>query len=111
MILCSFLRKVFDDDPWPQWAHLVATVTGLSVDAVSLRATARRVVLAKRAVNERQGWQPADDWLPERFLSETLTVGSGRTAALTPARLRLMVDAYWAARGLSADGRVPHPDR
>ena len=111
MILCSFLRKVFDDDPWPQWAHLVATVTGLSVDAVSLRATARRVVLAKRAVNERQGWQPADDWLPERFLSETLTVGSGRTAALTPARLRRMVDAYWAARGLSADGRVPHPDR
>jgi hypothetical protein len=33
---------------------------------------------------------------------------SGRTAALTPERLRAMIDAYYDARGLDADG-VPAP--
>ena len=62
-------------------------------------------MLAKRAYNLREGWRPEDDWLPERFLTEELTVGSGRAAALTPKRLRSMVDGYWAARGLDTSGR------
>ena len=62
-------------------------------------------MLAKRAYNLREGWRPEDDWLPERFLSEELTVGSGRTAALTPATLRSMIEGYYAARGLDAQGR------
>lgn len=105
MILCSFLRKVFDDDPFPEWARLLSLVTGWDCDAAELRATAQRIVLAKRAYNLREGWTPEDDWLPERFLSDRLTVGSGRTAALTPARLRSMVSGYYAARGLDASGR------
>ena len=107
MILCRFLRGVFDE-PFAEWAELLSAVTGWDVDEEELRATAQRIVLLKRAFNLREGWQPEDDWLPERFLSEQLTVGSGRTAALTPATLRWMVDAYWAARGLDASGR-PHP--
>ena len=104
MILCSFLRKVFDD-PFTEWATLLSLVTGWDLDAAELRATAQRIVLAKRAYNLREGWQPADDWLPERFLSSTLTVGSGRTAALTPERLRAMVSGYYVARGLDENGR------
>ena len=104
LVLCRFLRGVFDD-PWREWAQLLSLVTGWDVTADELRATAQRIVLAKRAYNLREGGRPEDDWLPERFLSEELTVGSGRTAALTPARLRAMVDAYWAARGLDDQGR------
>ncbi len=104
MILCSFLRKVFDD-PWVEWAALLSLVTGWDLTADELRATAQRIVLAKRAYNLREGWAPEDDWLPERFLTTTLTVGSGRTAALSPERLRAMVQGYWAARGLDATGR------
>ena len=69
-------------------------------------------MLAKRAYNLREGWQPEDDWLPDRFLAEELTVGSGRTAALTPATLRSMIDGYYAARGLDAalsEGSAIHP--
>ena len=106
MVLCRFLRGVFDE-PFDEWARLLSLVTGWDVTAAELRATAQRIVLAKRAYNLREGWRPEDDWLPERFLSEELTVGSGRTAALTPERLRSMVDAYWAARGLDAEGRPP----
>ncbi len=104
MVLCRFLRGVFDE-PFEEWARLLSLVTGWDLTADELRATAQRIVLAKRAYNLREGWRPEDDWLPERFLSEELTVGSGRTAALTPARLRSMIEGYYAARGLDASGR------
>jgi len=107
LILCKFLRGVFTE-PFDEWAALLRTVTGWDVDGAELRETAERIVLLKRAYNLREGWTPADDWLPERLLSEPLQVGSGRTAELTPERLRAMIDGYYAARGLDSTGR-PHP--
>jgi aldehyde:ferredoxin oxidoreductase len=107
LILCKFLRGVFTD-PFAEWAALLAAVTGWDVDGAELRRTARRIVLAKRVFNIREGWQPEDDWLPERLLSEPVQLGSGRVAALTPQRLRGMIDSYYAARGLDGHGR-PDP--
>jgi aldehyde:ferredoxin oxidoreductase len=107
LILCKFLRGVFTD-PFGEWAALLRSVTGWDVDGAELRRTARRIVLAKRVYNIREGWRPADDWLPERLLSEPLQLGSGRVAALTPQRLRGMIDGYYAARGLDGQGR-PDP--
>jgi aldehyde:ferredoxin oxidoreductase len=104
LILCKFLRGVFTD-PWSEWAELLALVTGWDVDGAELHDTARRIVLAKRAFNLREGWVPEDDWLPPRLLDETIEMGSGRTAALTAERLRAMVDGYWSARGLDEHGR------
>jgi aldehyde:ferredoxin oxidoreductase len=107
LILCKFLRGVFTD-PFAEWAALLAAVTGWDVDAAELRRTARRIVLAKRVFNIREGWRPEDDWLPERLLAEPVQLGSGRVAALTPQRLRGMIDSYYAARGLDGQGR-PDP--
>jgi aldehyde:ferredoxin oxidoreductase len=107
LILCKFLRGVFTE-PFDEWAALLSSVTGWDVDGAELRQTARRIVLAKRVFNIREGWQPEDDWLPERLLSEPLQLGSGRVAALTPQRLRGMIVAYYAARGLDEQGR-PSP--
>ena len=104
LILCKFLRGVFSE-PFDEWAALLAAVTGWDTDGAELRQTARRIVLAKRAFNIREGWTPADDWLPERLLSEPLRIGSGRVATLTPGRLRSMIHGYYAARGLDSDGR------
>ncbi len=106
MILCKFLRGVFTD-PFAEWAALLSVVTGWDLTGPELRRTAQRIVLAKRMFNLREGWQPEDDWLPERLLSEPLELASGRVAALTPDRLRLMIDGYYAARGLDGQG---HPD-
>jgi aldehyde:ferredoxin oxidoreductase len=108
LILCKFLRGVFTQDgadPFAEWSRLLSLVTGWDVDADELRGTARRIVLAKRAYNLREGWTPADDWLPQRLLDESLQMGSGRVARLTPERLRSMVDGYYAARGLDPEGR------
>jgi aldehyde:ferredoxin oxidoreductase len=103
LILCKFLRGVFTE-PFPEWAALLSAVTGWDVDGEELATTARRIVVAKRRLNSRFGATAADDWLPARFLDESLTVTSGREARLPAARLRSMIDAYYAARGLDADG-------
>jgi aldehyde:ferredoxin oxidoreductase len=104
LILCKFLRGVFSE-PFDEWAALLSAVTGWDTSGAELRQTARRIVLAKRVFNLREGWQPQDDWLPQRLLSEPLPVASGRVATLTPERLRGMIDGYYAARGLDGDGR------
>jgi aldehyde:ferredoxin oxidoreductase len=104
LILCKFLRGVFTE-PFAEWAALLSKVTGWDVDGDELRETARRIVLAKRAFNLREGWTPADDWLPERFLDSSLELGSGRTATLSADRLRTMIDTYYAERGLDRRGR------
>ncbi len=104
LILCKFLRGVFTE-PFDEWAALLSAVTGWDTDGAELRQTARRIVLAKRAFNIREGWQPEDDWLPERLLTEPIAVASGRVASLTPDRLRGMIDSYYAARGRVSEGR------
>jgi len=109
LILCNFLRGVFTE-PFAEWAALLAAVTGWPVDEAELRATARRIVLAKRWFNIREGWQPADDWLPDRLLSEPVQLGSGRVATLTADRLRGMIDSYYAARGLDPHGHLDPSD-
>ena len=108
LILCKFLRGVFDE-PWPEWAALLAPVTGWDVDAAELRRTARRIVVAKRLFNLREGWSRAEDRLPERFLTEPLELDSGREATLTGERLASMIDGYYDRRGLNAEG-VPKPE-
>ncbi len=111
MILCKFLRGVFDE-PFDEWAALLRTVTGWDVDGAELRRTAQRIVLLKRAYNLREGWTPTDDWLPERLLSEPVLLESGREVRLTPERLRGMIDGYYAARGLDASGApIARPTR
>jgi aldehyde:ferredoxin oxidoreductase len=107
LILCKFLRGVFSE-PFDEWAGLLGAVTGWDVSGDELRATGRRIVLARRLFNLREGWTRAEDWLPERFLTDELELSSGRTAALTPARLRRMIDAYYETRGLDEDG-APRP--
>jgi aldehyde:ferredoxin oxidoreductase len=104
MILCKFLRGVFED-PFTEWAALIAKVTGWDITADELRRTASRIVMAKRVYNIREGWRPGDDWLPERLLNEPLTLPSGRTAILTADRLRSMISAYYERRGLDPEGR------
>jgi aldehyde:ferredoxin oxidoreductase len=107
MILCKFLRGVFEE-PFPEWARLLEMVTGWDVDADELATTARRIVLAKRLFNLREGWTREEDWLPDRFLTESLELESGRTATLTASRLEAMISSYYRGRGLDETG-VPSP--
>ncbi|SNR72982.1 aldehyde:ferredoxin oxidoreductase [Haloechinothrix alba] len=104
LILCKFLRGVFTE-PFEEWAGLLGPITGWDITGTELRETAQRIVLAKRAFNLREGWTAADDWLPERFLDDSVELDSGRTATLPAERLRAMIDTYYAERGLDQHGR------
>jgi aldehyde:ferredoxin oxidoreductase len=105
LILCKFLRGIFTD-LYAQSADLLARVTGWDVTADELRTVSRRIVTAKKLYNVREGWTPAEDTLPNRFLSEGLTNGTAE-ATLPRERLQAMIAAYYAARGWDGDGRVP----
>ena len=103
LILCKFLRGIFAD-PMPEWARLLNTVTGWDTDAAELARTAQRIVMTKRLFNLREGWTRDEDWLPERFLSEPVTLGSGRKATLSAERLEAMIRWYYRDRGLESTG-------
>ncbi len=106
LILCKFLRGVFTD-LFAEGAELVARVTGWDVTADELRATAQRIITAKKLYNLREGWTPAEDTLPPRFLSEALPAGVTAGATLPRERLQAMIRAYYGERGWDAEGRVP----
>jgi aldehyde:ferredoxin oxidoreductase len=110
LILCKFLRGVFAD-PFAEIAPILGAVTGWEVTAEELHETARRIVAARKWFNEREGWRPEEDTLPQRFLTERLASGASSGAELPASRLALMVRAYNEARGFTPEGRIPRAMR
>ena len=106
LILCKFLRGIFDDF-YPETAELIRAVTGWEVTGQELEAVARRVVAARKAFNVREGWRPEDDTLPPRFLNEALTEGASAGGSLSAERLQEMIRSYNLARGWSEQGHLP----
>jgi aldehyde:ferredoxin oxidoreductase len=96
LILCKFLRGVFDDF-YAEAAGMLRSVTGWDASAEELRETARRIVAAKRQFNLLAGWTPAEDTLPERFLNTPLP--NDPEAALSRERLDGLVAEYHRQRG------------
>jgi len=105
LIVCKFLRKCFTDF-YPDAAELLSHVTGWSCTGRDLRRAGERIHTAKKLFNVREGWRPADDWLPDRLLCESSPTSAG-TGALTPVELRDMIRGYYAARQWDENGFVP----
>jgi aldehyde:ferredoxin oxidoreductase len=103
-ILCKFLRGVFTDLA-AEAAELLAAVTGHPYTKSDVELVARRIVAARKCINQREGWTAAEDTLPPRFLSDQPDTPGA--PFLPRARLGSMIAAYYAARGWTADGRVP----
>ena len=108
LILCKFLRGVFDDF-YTEAAELCASVTGWAIDAAELERVGQRVCNLRKAFNIQEGWTPDEDTLPERFLCETLQDGASAGAHLPRERLQEMVQSYYEARGWTRTGHLP-PD-
>jgi aldehyde:ferredoxin oxidoreductase len=108
LIVCKFLRKCFTDF-YAEAADIVAGVTGWDCTAAELRATGERIHTSKKLFNIREHWQPEDDWLPERLLSERLSGGVADGAGLSPDELREMIGGYYKAREWDERGFIPTP--
>ena len=96
MIMCKFLRGVFEDF-YAESAEMLGFVTGWDVTAAELHETARRIVSAKRQFNLLAGWTPVEDTLPERFLNTPLP--NDPEASLSRERLDALVAEYHRQRG------------
>ena len=101
LILCKFLRGVFEDF-LTETAELLELVTGWDMDADAMRQMARGIVDAKKQFNVLCGWTPSEDTLPKRFLTSAL--GDDPRACLDIETLQTMITAYNLQRGWSADG-------
>jgi aldehyde:ferredoxin oxidoreductase len=95
LILCKFLRGVFEDF-YAECAVMLRAVTGWDATADELRETAKRIVAAKRQFNLLAGWTPAEDTLPERFLNTPLP--DDPAASLSRTRLNELVAEYHRQR-------------
>jgi aldehyde:ferredoxin oxidoreductase len=106
LILCKFLRGVFDDRI-ASMAEMLRLVTGWDVTADELRETAQRIVSAKKLFNIRQGWTPAEDTLPQRFFDQPLRTAGTRDAVLSVEKLQSQIRAYNLLRGWTEEGWLP----
>jgi aldehyde:ferredoxin oxidoreductase len=105
LIVCKFLRKCFSDF-YGEAAELLNQVTGWDCTGAELRRAGERIHTLKKLFNIREGWQPEDDWLPERLLSEILPTGVARGIGLSPDELREMLRGYYQARQWGEKGFI-----
>jgi aldehyde:ferredoxin oxidoreductase len=103
LILCKFLRGVFDDR-LAEMATMLRLTTGIERSADDMAALAEQIVSAKKLFNIRQGWTPEEDSLPDRFFEEPISDGPGRGAILNRERLGGMIRHYNESRGWSSEG-------
>ena len=106
LIVCKFLRKCFTDF-YAEAAELLSKVTGWPCSSVELQKIGKRICTLKKLFNVREGWQPGDDWLPPRLLSETLPTGVAQGVGLPAAELREMIQGYYQAREWDENGFIP----
>jgi aldehyde:ferredoxin oxidoreductase len=104
LILCKFLRGVFDDF-FADAAEMLHLVTGWDMTAAEMQRAAAGIVTAKKQFNIQAGWTPAEDTLPERFL--TTALADDEQAVLSRERLEALVTAYNVERGWAPDGQIP----
>jgi aldehyde:ferredoxin oxidoreductase len=99
LIICKFLRGVFEDF-YAEAADMLQRTTGWDTTADELRGTARRIVGTKREFNLLAGWTLAEDTLPARFLDTPLP--GDPAAALSREQLGDLVAEYHRQRGWSS---------
>lgn len=102
LILCKFLRGVFDDK-LSAMSEMLWLVTGWDMNAEQLGHVASQIANSRKSFNVRAGWTPAEDTLPERFFNQALKSGAQQGAVLTREGLDRQKRIYNAERGWSTN--------
>jgi aldehyde:ferredoxin oxidoreductase len=98
---CAFASLSLSLD---EFAVLINAVTGLSHSAGTLERIAWRTLTLERVFNLRTGFTDRDDWLPERFYTESLEI-EGRTLVCSREAFSQMHREYYHAMGWDGSGR------
>ena len=103
--LRKFMGGVFEDRI-AALADMLHLTTGAQHSGSDLVLLANSIVVQKKRYNIQQGWTPAEDTLPARFLDQALGDGASEGAVLTRQKLDDLILAYNRARGWSDEGWV-----
>ena len=106
LILCKFLRKIFDD-LFESAGQMLNMVTGQHYTSQDIHQVACRIIDAKKMFNIKCGWTHELDTVPKRFLSSSGTVES---AKINETQFREMIVEYYRQRGWSDSG-IPTSER
>jgi aldehyde:ferredoxin oxidoreductase len=110
LILCKFIRGVFDDFH-SEAAAMLDAVTGWNHSAEELREVSRRVVTLRKDLNIREGWTLAEDTLPTRLFTATEDSPRSERPPLTRQSLGELIAEYYRVRGWTSEGMIPDSDR
>ncbi len=99
LILCRFYRDLYWD--WSYLLRIVEMTTGIKLDEAGLRKIASHIQNITRAFNLREGLDPKEDFLPERFFKEPLGT---EKKLIKKEELIQMIKEYYELRGWSQEG-------
>jgi len=99
LVVDDFAGETLWEDLGKEWLAAV----GLDYDRDSLAAVGERIWTLVRLFNVREGFGRADDSLPDLF-EDPLPDGPAAGRTVDREAFETMLDAYYAARGWSADG-------
>jgi aldehyde:ferredoxin oxidoreductase len=97
---CAFASLSLSLD---EFALLINAVTGLNYNAGSLERIAWRTLTLERMFNLMTGFSHQDDWLPDRFYTESLEV-EGRSLICDRKAFTQMHNEYYQALGWDKNG-------
>ena len=88
-------------------AALIEAVTGLDYTPQEVATVGERINNLARAFNVREGFNRADDTLPQRVMTEPLKAGSSKGHLISQKDLDQMLDEYYSARGWNPQTGIP----
>lgn len=106
LILCKFLRGVFEDK-LSAMAEMLRLTTGQHCTTQELVQTAERIVTSRKLFNISQGWTAEEDQLPARFYQSPILDGPSEGGKLERESFQQLVHHYNQLRGWTASGEVP----
>jgi aldehyde:ferredoxin oxidoreductase len=106
--MCVFLLDMAMAPKAPEnTAALMEGVTGLPFAPEEVTRVGERINNLARAFNVRDGFQRAEDTLPERLMTEPLQSGASKGQLISKEDLRAMLDEYYTVRGWDLNTGVP----
>jgi aldehyde:ferredoxin oxidoreductase len=94
-----------------EYAELLTATTGLEYTPQSLKEIGERIYLTERYYNCANGFNDADDMLPERFFAEGGSSGEGISIPpIDRERFAEELRKYYLIRGLTPAGTFARPD-
>ena len=88
-------------------AALMEAITALSFTPDDVMKVGERLTNLARAFNVREGFTRADDYLPERLMTEPLKAGASKGQLITREDMDKMLDEYYAERGWDVKTGMP----